>query len=152
MNLEIKLKSIDIDIYYMTKINELGGNECADELNRLKELRKEILKSYNEEIAKKTELPINNKITFKKFLFNIAKDDSLIIKKTNNNIYLLSKKTNELLKYNNIDKEKFYEFLRNKDILIAKRNYLHCRAGKKVYVAIPIELEGLNRLASRDNI
>lgn len=151
MDLELKLKSIDIDIEAMSKIYNINGN-C--ELERLQEMRENALKIRKLlseiETPALTKAPIIDKIIFKNLLFNIAKDDRFILKKKQNNIYLLAKMVNELLKCKNIDKKKFYEFLRGERVITTKRNYLTCRVGNKVYNSIVINIDELNRLIGID--
>lgn len=152
MDLELKLKSIDIDIEGLSKIYNINGS-C--ELERLQEMRENALKIRKLlseiETPALTKAPIIDKITFKKLLLNIVNDDRFIIKKTENQIYLLSKQVNELLKCKNIDRKKFYEFFRGEMVITTKSNCIACRVGNKVYSSIVINTDELNRVVSIDH-
>lgn len=149
MDLQLKLKSIDIDIWYITKICELGDNEYP-RLNRLKELKEEVLNIRNLlgeiDTPKMTDTPVIDEVVFKNLFFNIINDGRFSLKRDDNQIYLASKMISKLLRDKNIDRKKFFEFLRSNKIITTLTNTSGHSIQGKVYTCILININAMNRL------
>ena len=147
MDLELKLKSIDIDIEAMSKIYNINGS-C--ELERLREMRENALKIRKLlselETPALTKAPINDKVVFKILLINIVNDDRFIAKKVGNEFYVLSKYVSELLKLKNIDKRKFYQFFKDEKVITTETTSISCRVGGITHRCIVIDVDKLNRV------
>lgn len=147
MDLELKLKSIDIDIEAMSKIYNINGS-C--ELERLREMRENALKIRKLlselETPALTKAPINDKVVFKNLLINIVNDDRFIAKKVGNEFYVLSKYVSELLKLKNIDKRKFYQFFKDEKVITTETTSISCRVGGITHRCIVIDVDKLNRV------
>lgn len=147
MDLELKLKSIDIDIEAMAKIYNINGS-C--ELERLREMRENALKIRKLlselETPALTKAPINDKVVFKNLLINIVNDDRFIAKKVGNEFYVLSKYVSELLKLKNIDKRKFYQFFKDEKVITTETTSISCRVGGITHRCVVIDVDKLNRV------
>lgn len=147
MDLELKLKSIDIDIEAMSKIYNINGS-C--ELERLREMRENALKIRKLlselETPALTKAPINDKVVFKNLLINIVNDDRFIAKKVGNEFYVLSKYVSELLKLKNIDKRKFYQFFKDEKVITTETTSISCRVGGTTHRCSVIDVEKLKSL------
>ena len=147
MDLELKLKSIDIDIEAMSKIYNINGS-C--ELERLREIRENVLKIRKLlselETPALTKAPINDKVVFKNLLINIVNDDRFIAKKVGNEFYVLSKYVSELLKLKNIDKRKFYQFFKDEKVITTETTSISCRVGGTTHRCSVIDVEKLKSL------
>ena len=147
MDLELKLKSIDIDIEAMSKIYNI--NESC-ELERLREMRENALKIRKLlselETPALTKAPINDKVVFKNLLINIVNDDRFIAKKVGNEFYVLSKYLSELLKLKNIDKRKFYKFFKDEKVITTETTSISCRVGGTTHRCSVIDVEKLKSL------
>ena len=147
MDLELKLKSIDIDIEAMSKIYNINGS-C--ELERLREMRENALKIRKLlselETPALTKAPINDKVVFKNLLINIVNDDRFIAKKVGNEFYVLSKYVSELLKLKNIDKRKFYHFFKDEKVITTETTSISCRVGGITHRCVVIDVDKLNRV------
>lgn len=147
MDLELKLKSIDIDIEAMSKIYNINGS-C--ELERLREMRENALKIRKLlselETPALTKAPINDKVVFKNLLINIVNDDRFIAKKVGNEFYVLSKYVSELLKLKNIDKRKFYQFFKDEKVITTETTSISCRVGGITHRCVVIDVDKLNRV------
>ena len=147
MDLELKLKSIDIDIEAMSKIYNINGS-C--ELERLREMRENALKIRKLlselETPALTKAPINDKVVFKNLLINIVNDDRFIAKKVGNEFYVLSKYVSELLKLKNIDKRKFYQFFKDQKVITTETTSISCRVGGITHRCVVIDVDKLNRV------
>lgn len=147
LDLGLKIKSIEIDIEGFSEIYNITGNCDIESLKKMKENALRIRALLSElETPALTKSPINDKVVFKNLLINIVNDDRFIIKKREDKIYLLSKYVNELLRCKNIDRKKFYEFLRKEEVITTKKNQLACRVGKEVYSSIEINVGVINEL------
>ena len=147
MDLELKLKSIEIDIEAMSKIYNINGS-C--ELERLREMRENALKIRKLlselETPALTKAPINDKVVFKNLLINIVNDDRFIAKKVGNEFYVLSKYVSELLKLKNIDKRKFYQFFKDEKVITTETTSISCRVGGTTHRCSVIDVEKLKSL------
>lgn len=147
MDLELKLKSIDIDIEAMSRIYNINGS-C--ELERLREMRENALKIRKLlselETPALTKAPINDKVVFKNLLINIVNDDRFIAKKVGNEFYVLSKYVSELLKLKNIDKRKFYQFFKDEKVITTETTSISCRVGGTTHRCSVIDVEKLKSL------
>ena len=147
LDLELKLKSIDIDIEAMSKIYNINGS-C--ELERLREMRENALKIRKLlselETPALTKAPINDKVVFKNLLINIVNDDRFIAKKVGNEFYVLSKYLSELLKLKNIDKRKFYKFFKDEKVITTETTSISCRVGGTTHRCSVIDVEKLKSL------
>lgn len=147
MDLELKIKSIEIDIETMLKIYDIDGSCDVEHFQKMKKNALKIREMLSEiEVPALTRTSISDKIIFKKLLFNILNDNRFFLKKKENHVYLLFEYIKQLLKCKNIDKKEFYKFLRSENLITTKKNNFACRVGDKVYSTIRLNIEEINRL------
>lgn len=149
MDLELKLKSIDIEIDIMTKICAMTGDEYP-RLNSLKELKKEVLNIRallgKIETPKMTDTVVVDEVVFKNLFRNIVINNEFVLDINENYIFLSSKLVIPLFKKKNISWPKFCEFLREHKVITTPQNTIYYRLSGKSHRCILIDIKAMSKL------
>ena len=149
MDLELKLKSIDIEIDVMTKICALTGDEYP-RLNSLKELKKDVLNIRELlgkiETPKMTDTLVVDEVVFKNLLRNIVINNEFVLDINESSIFLSSELVIPLFKKKNVSWPKFCEYLREHKIITTPRNTIGYTLNRKMHRCVKIDIKALSKL------